>query len=84
MRLAQFCKKQKMDKEQFHAYKEYLENTAEALYQTMLLTHSNGTGMYFDLSDYMDTDSQESLFIMQMLQEKGVEIFFETMEFRLV
>lgn len=84
MRLSKFCKKQGMDLEQYRAYKEFLQEKAQKIYDKMLLEHKQGTGLYLSLSDYIDTDMQESLFVLEFLKELDVEIFYETMEFRIL
>lgn len=83
MRLAQFCKNQGMTLEQYRAYKISLEEKAQKIYDTIVFDHLKGTGMYFSLADYVDIDTQESRFVMQFLQEIGLEIFYETLEFRI-
>lgn len=84
MRIAQYCKQQGMDKNEYKVYKKEVENDIQKTIEQGKKTHNHIGGMYFPASDILELKTERDYFILNGMKNKGVEFINDNTLYRIV
>lgn len=77
MNMANYCKSQGMNLQQYKTFQQNIINTATAIIQQIKAMYKTDTGVYYPINEILSHNSNETvkLFIIQELKNQGVEFF---------
>lgn len=80
MNIGRYCKELGMDLQGYKAYKQAVEEEAQAIFEKAKTIRPQDTGMFFPTSELIEATEERDYFILNELKKLGME-FIENGEF---